>query len=55
MYIETHSQIDAIQMAGRVRAGLEQLYIVTDAVQNSARRRVRLNTNSPAAQICKPA
>jgi len=36
MYIETHSQIDAIQMAGRVRAGLDQLYIVTDAVQNSA-------------------
>ena len=34
--IETHSQIDAIQMAGRVRAGLDQLYIVTDAVQNSA-------------------
>lgn len=36
MYIESHSQIDAIQMAGRVRAGLDQLYIVTDAVQNSA-------------------
>jgi len=31
MYVETHAEVDIIQMAGRVREGLDTLYIVTDS------------------------
>jgi len=33
MFIESHVPSDIMQMAGRVRAGLENLYIITDAKQ----------------------
>ena len=31
MFVETHLMYDAVQMAGRVRVGLENLYIISDA------------------------
>lgn len=33
MFIETHLMYDVVQMAGRVRCGVENLYIITDASQ----------------------
>ena len=33
MFVETHLMYDAIQMAGRVRSGVENLYIVSNAEQ----------------------
>ena len=33
MFIETHIMYDAVQMAGRVRCGLDTLYIISDADQ----------------------
>ena len=34
MFVEAHSSSDVIQMVGRVRSGVEALYIVVDAYQN---------------------
>lgn len=31
MYVEAHSEVDIIQMAGRIRYGLDILYIITDS------------------------
>lgn len=31
MYVESHAEVDIVQMAGRVREGIEGLYIITDA------------------------
>lgn len=33
MFVESHFSADIIQMAGRIRAGVEQLYIICDAKQ----------------------
>ena len=33
MFVETHLMYDAVQMAGRVRGGLDTLYIISDADQ----------------------
>ena len=33
MFVETHLMYDAVQMAGRVRSGVENFYIITDAEQ----------------------
>ena len=31
MYVESHTEVDIVQMAGRVREGIDVLYVVTDA------------------------
>lgn len=35
MFVEEHNDVDVIQMAGRLRNGIDQLYIVTDSVGHS--------------------
>lgn len=34
MFVEAHSEVDIIQMAGRVRYGLDILYVVTDSAKH---------------------
>jgi hypothetical protein len=33
MFVETHLMYDVVQMAGRVRCGVEKLYIISNAEQ----------------------
>ena len=33
MFVETHLLYDIVQMAGRIRSGMENLYIITDTEQ----------------------
>ena len=34
LYVENHSQSDLIQMGGRIRSGVEHMYVILDSADN---------------------
>jgi len=52
VYIESHSMIDIVQMAGRIRCGAEHVYIITDAAGVNTYEKGLENTL--ARRMCDP-